>query len=209
MKTSEKRLDMTTTNIRHRVSRRPLLPGMLAVFAVVATAAAGYEAQPPRVNADAATLADFTKRVEAYAELHKKVDSQLKEPSRDGRPEDFIEHERAFARLMQKERPYAQPGDIFTKPMRNIIRRLLAGVFRGPKGREIKKSILDEYTANVPLRVNTQYPENSPFSTVPPQILQGLPKLPEGLEYRFIGRRLILLDAHARMIVDIVERVFP
>ena len=25
----------------------------------------------------------------------------------------------------------------------------------------------------------------------------------------FIGRRLILLDAHARMIVDIVERVFP
>jgi len=57
--------------------------------------------------------------------------------------------------------------------------------------------------------VNTQYPENSPFSTVPPQILQGLPKLPDGLEYRFIGRRLILLDAHARMIVDIVERVFP
>jgi hypothetical protein len=205
----EKRLDMTTTNIRYRVSRRPLLPAMLAVFAVVATAAAGYEAQPPRVNADAATLADFTKRVNAYAELHKKVDNDLKEPSRDSRPEDFIEHERAFARLMQKERPYAQPGDIFTKPMRNIIRRLLAGVFRGPKGREIKKSILDEYTANVPLRVNTQYPENSPFSTVPPQILQGLPKLPDGLEYRFIGRRLILLDGHARLIVDIVERVFP
>jgi hypothetical protein len=204
----EKRLDMTTTNARYRVSRRRLLTAMLAVFAAVATAAAGYEAQP-RVNADAATLADFTKRVNAYAELHKKVDSALKEPSREGRPEDFIEHERAFAKLMQKERPYAKPGDIFTKPMRNIVRRLLAGVFRGPEGRQIKKSILDEYTSNVPLRVNTQYPEGAPFSTVPPQILQGLPKLPDGLEYRFIGPRLILLDAHARMIVDVVNRVFP
>ncbi len=205
---SEKRLDMTTTNIRYRVSRRPLL-AMLGIFAAVVSAAAGYDAQPPRVNADAATLADFTKRLNAYAKLHKKVDSALKEPSRDDRPEDFIEHERAFAKLMQKERPYAKPGDIFTKPMRNIVRRLLAGVFRGPGGRQIKKSILDEYTANIPLRVNTQYPEGAPFSTVPPQILQGLPKLPEGLEYRFIGPRLILLDAHARMIVDIVERVFP
>ena len=123
--------------------------------------------------------------------------------------EDFIEHERAFAKLMQKARPYAKAGDIFTKPMRNIVRRLLAGVFRGPNGREIKKSILDEDTTNVPLRVNTQYPEGAPFSTVPPQILQGLPNLPDGLEYRFIGRRLILLDAHARLIVDIMDHVFP
>jgi hypothetical protein len=181
---------------------------MLVAFAAVVSAAA-YDPKPPRVNADAATLADFTKRVNAYAELHKKVDSALKEPSREDRPEDFIEHERAFARLMQKERPYANPGDIFTKPMRNIVRRLLAGVFRGPAGREIKKSILDENTTRVPLRVNTQYSEGAPFSTVPPQILQGLPKLPEGLEYRFIGRRLILLDAHARLIVDIMDRVFP
>jgi hypothetical protein len=205
---SEKRLDMTITNIRYRSSRRPLL-AMLGILAAVVSAAAGYDAQPPRVNADAATLADFTQRVNAYAELHKKVDSALKEPSRDSRPEDFIDHERAFAKLMQKERPYAKPGDIFTKPMRNIVRRLLVGVFRGPDGRQIKKSILDEYTANIPLRVNTQYPEGAPFSTVPPQILQGLPKLPEGLEYRFIGPRLILLDAHARMIVDIVTHVFP
>ena len=200
---------MKTTNTRYRVSRRSLLAAMLTVCAAVVSAAAGHDPKPPRVNADAATLAEFTKRVDAYAALHRKVDSAMKEPSRDGRPEDFIEHERAFAKLMQKERPYANPGDIFTKPMRNIVRRLLVGVFRGPEGQQIKKSILDEYTGNVPLRVNTQYPEGAPFSTVPPQILQGLPKLPEGLEYRFIGRRLILLDAHARLIVDIMDRVFP
>jgi hypothetical protein len=57
--------------------------------------------------------------------------------------------------------------------------------------------------------VNAQYPEGAPFSTMPLQVLQGLPKLPEGLEYRFIGDRLILLDAHARLIVDVVSRVVP
>jgi hypothetical protein len=40
-------------------------------------------------------------------------------------------------------------------------------------------------------------------------VLKGLPKLPDGLEYRFIGERLILLDAHARLIVDVVTKVFP
>jgi hypothetical protein len=200
---------MKTTTARCRVYRRPLLAAMLAVFASVVSTAAGQDAPPVRDNADAATLADVTKRVDAYAALHRKVDSAMTEPSRDGRPEDFIDHERAFAKLMQKERPYAKEGDIFTKPMRNIVRRLLVGVFRGPEGRQIKKTILDEYTFNVPLRVNTQYPEGAPFSTVPPQVLQSLPKLPDGLEYRFIGRRLILLDAHARLIVDIVNRVFP
>jgi len=200
---------MKTTNGRYRGSRSPLLAAMLMVLASAVSAAPGYDSQPARVNADAAALADFTKRVEAYAALHQKVDSALKEPSRESRPEDYAEHERAFAKLMLKERPYAKQGDIFTKPMRNIVRRLLVGVFRGPEGRQIKNSILDEFTGNVPLRVNTRYPEGAPFSSVPPQILQGLPKLPAGLEYRFIGRRLILLDAHARLIVDFVERVFP
>ena len=165
--------------------------------------------QAGAVNADAAAIADFVKRAEAYVALHQKVDATLQEPPRDGRPEAFIDHERAFAKAMQKERPYAQAGDILTKPMRNIVRRLLASVFRGPSGRDIRKSILDEDTGHIPLHVNMQYPEGAPFSTMPLQILQGLPRLPEGLEYRFIGQRLILLDTHARLIVDVVERAFP
>jgi hypothetical protein len=108
-----------------------VLAAALTTAAIHATAAAQAPAQP-RVNADAATLADFMKRVDAYVSLHKKVDATLQEPPRDGRPETFIEHERAFARAIQKERGRAKAGDIFTRPMRNIVRRLLVGVFRGP-----------------------------------------------------------------------------
>jgi hypothetical protein len=93
--------------------------------------------------------------------------------------------------------------------MREIIRKLVAGVVRGPGGKEIRRSLLDEYPGNLRLAVNSEYPDNAPLSTVPPQILQGLPKLPERLEYRFLGKRLLLIDSHARIVADIVEKVVP
>lgn len=197
------------TNARCRVSRRLLLAALVALCASAVSAAPGRSPQPPRVNADAATIADFMKRVDDYVSLHKKVESMLQEPSGNGGPEEVVEHQRAFAKLMQQERAHAKSGDIMAKPMRNVVRRLLSSVFRGPDGRQIKHSILDEYTGNVPLKVNSHYPENTPLSSVPPQILQGLPKLPDVLAYRFVGKRLILLDPHGRIIVDIVDRVFP
>jgi len=188
-------------------------PGLLITLMLLATSVVGATAtrtvQETKVNADAAAIADFTKRVNAYAELHKKVESMLQEPSQDGRPEAVVEHQREFARLMQKERPHAKPGDIVPKPMRNVMRRLLASVFRGPDGREIKRSILDTYTGNAVLDVNQPYPDNMAYSTVPLPILQGLPALPDALQYRFVGPRLILLDPHGRLVVDIVENVFP
>jgi len=181
----------------------------VAIVAVVLMViGAATRAQEVKVNADAAAIADFNKRVEAYEALHKKVESMLQEPSQDGRPEAVVEHQREFAKLMQKERPNAKAGDIVSKPMRNIMRRLLASVFRGPDGREIKRSILDTYTGNPILQVNQTYPENVPYSTVPLPILQGLPPLPDALQYRFVGPRLILLDPHARLVGDIVEKVF-
>ena len=48
-----------------------------------------------------------------------------------------------------------------------------------------------------------------PVSTVPPQVLQTLPKLSEDMEYRFIGDRIVLLDAHAHLIADFIDDALP
>jgi hypothetical protein len=182
---------------------------VLLIICAAGPLAAARDTPQQQVNPDAATIADFNKRVDAYVVLHNRVDGMLPEPAADGRPEAVVEHQRAFAKLIQQERLNAQPGDILTKPMRNVVRRLLASVFRGPNGREIKHSILDEYTGNIALRVNQPYPDNMPFSNVPLPILEGLPKLPDALAYRFVGQRLILLDQHGRLVVDIMEKAFP
>jgi hypothetical protein len=182
---------------------------LLAGVRATACADAGAEPQALAVNADAATVADFMNRVAAYVTLQKKLDDTLQEVPREATPEQFIDHQRALARLIQKARGAAKPGDICPKAMRAIVRRRLAGVFRGPNGRQIRHSILDEYTGHIRLEVNGRYPESVPFATVPPEILQALPKLPDVLEYRFIAERLILLDVHAHLIVDFIEHVFP
>ena len=59
------------------------------------------------------------------------------------------------------------------------------------------------------LAVNGRYPDDVPISTVPPQVLQTLPKLTEDLEYRFINDNLIILDSHAHVIADYIEDALP
>jgi hypothetical protein len=179
---------------------------LVLLFAAALQTAGAPQTAP--VNKDAAALVEFMKRATAYEALQRRLDATLSEVARDGTPAQFIDHQRALARMIQRERIGARPGDIFTKDTRGVMRRLLAGVLRGPDGADIKKGILDEFTSNVRLTVNGQYPENVPLSPMPLQILQALPKLPSILEYRFIGRNLILLDAHARVIVDYVDKAF-
>ena len=114
---------METANAR--TAHLPLLAATLMMFASAVSAAPARDAQAPPVNKDAATIADFMKRVDAYVTLHKKVDGSLQEPARDGRPESFLEHERAFAaHLTQKpwsaksQRDYiAQLASLFTRAL--------------------------------------------------------------------------------------------
>jgi hypothetical protein len=59
------------------------------------------------------------------------------------------------------------------------------------------------------LNVNDRYPDSVPLSTMPPQVLESLPKLDEDIEYRFIGERLVLMDAHAHIVIDFTDDVLP
>ena len=56
--------------------------------------------------------------------------------------------------------------------------------------------------------VNGRYPDEVPVSTMPPQILATLPRLPEELEYRFIQTDMILFDPHAHLIADFMVGAF-
>jgi hypothetical protein len=44
---------------------------------------------------------------------------------------------------------------------------------------------------------------------VPPNVLQALPKLPLDIEYRFVGKHLILRDARANLIIDYMLNAIP
>ncbi len=165
--------------------------------------------QAARVNPNAATISDFLKRVDEYVVVHKKQEDTLPKLPKQTNPTELDRHERALLTLMQEARKTAKPGDLLTPAMQRMIRILLRPIFSGKAGQQIKAEITDkEYKGNVKLAVNGRYPDEVPISTVPPQVLEGLPKLPEELEYRFIQNNLILFDPHAHMIADFMERAF-
>jgi hypothetical protein len=166
---------------------------------------------PPaqHVNPDAQTLASLHERVTAYLELHKKIEASLPKLPTEATPEQIDQYQRTLGRRIQDARRHAQPGDIFTKDARGVIRGLMLRVFSGPEGAKLKASVMDENPGRLQLTVNSRYPDSVPLSTVPPQVLAGLPRLAEELEFRFIGRTLILMDSHAHLIVDLIENIIP
>lgn len=167
------------------------------------------QTQKPAVNPDAKTLADFNDRVKKYLALHKKLEATLPPLPDQTDPTRIQEHQVGFAKLLAAARVGAKAGDIFTQPVRPLFRRIISNVLRGPTGKDIRAGILDENTKPVPLRVNGFYPSDVPLSTVPPRMLEALPRLPEDVEYRFVGRQLILFDNHAQIIVDYMTNAIP
>lgn len=61
----------------------------------------------------------------------------------------------------------------------------------------------------VHLHVNEIYPKSIPYTSVPPTMLQNLPKLPEEVAYRAVSSDLVLLDVKANLVVDYLSGVIP
>jgi hypothetical protein len=167
---------------------------------------AAVGAQDPKVNPDAQLLADFKQRVDKYMELHKRLEDQSPPLKKTDDPAKIKASQDALAKAIRAERASAKHGDIFTPEISALFRRLMYPETKGQEGAETKKAIKDDAPAAVPLKVNAKYPEGAPLPTVPPNLLASLPQLPEDLEYRIIGRDLILRDVHANLIVDFLPK---
>jgi len=186
-------------------SVRFLLPAAGIIVALAVTSA-----HQQRVNPQAKALATFQETVKKYVELHEQLESKIADLPKEATPAQIDQRQRALAALIQEARKGAVVGEIFDREARPYLRKLLYGIFAGPDGKRLRMSIQEENPGEVvKLRVNGRYPDTIPFSTVPPQVLRNLPPLPEQLEYRFIDRTLILLDAHAHIIVDYLTGAVP
>ena len=161
------------------------------------------------VNADAQALSGFLDRVNQYVALHQRLENTLPKLSKEATPQEIDKNQRSLGQLIQNERRTAKQGDLFTPEAQAVIKKLLAKVFGGSDGAALRASIMDENPGVPNMTVNERYPDSVPLSTIPPQVLQGLPKLPEEMEFRFVGNALVLMDVHAHIIADFVPNAFP
>jgi hypothetical protein len=184
---------------------------------LICGAAAGCEKEPsvpqgptPDTVDEQKTLDEFKTRVDQYVALHKQAEAKLPNLPTDATPEQIDKNQRELGRLIVEARANAKQGELFTPAMETLLRKHLARVFRTPDGPAIKDSVNDENpVGQVDVAVNERYPDNIPISTMPPDLLQKLPKMPEEMEYRFVGRHLVILDTHAHLIADFVTNAIP
>ena len=161
----------------------------------------------------------LTNNVKAYTELVDRMAKDLGSLPDKATPEKINEHRRALAAAIQKARSAAKQGDLFPVGERAALIRLLRSETKGREGSPARKTIAEdnprakqdaEHKAPpVKLAVNAIYPDGAPRSTVPPTILLRLPKLPETVEFRFVGKALVLYDARANLIVDFIPNALP
>jgi hypothetical protein len=155
----------------------------------------------------------FEERVKRYWELHQKIENAAP-PLAKQEPDlaVIVAHEEALAEGIRAARTHANEGDIFRPDVQTILAAVIEQVLSSEGGAAARRMILGEGNpmnpeskARVVLQVNAKYPSSAPLSSVPPSVLLKLPELPEGLEYRFVGGDLILLDSKAGLIVDILR----
>ena len=134
----------------------------------------------------------------SYADLRNELEKGLPPLIVTEDPAEIMQAVRALAARIRVARAGARQGDIFSPTVSAKFKRTLL--------LEIDANtvalIMDENPGTIDVRIKGTYPVGKMFSTMPPDILAAMPRLPPDLEYRFLGRHLVLVDTRASVIID-------
>lgn len=153
-------------------------------------------------------------RVAEYVKLRKGAVAGLPKLKSKAEPEEIAAHKRAEAQAIRAARANARQGDVLTPAVQEYLKQVIRSEMKGKAGLPARKAARQgnpavEGPARVAVKVNATYPESAPLSTVPPTLLLRLPELPKEVDFRFVGRDLVLHDVNAGLIVDFVANATP
>jgi hypothetical protein len=180
----------------------------LAAFAIVlavlcplvaSAQASGAPATPEfRVRVWGDAFGGFMTRVDGYADLRRQLERELPAVVVTDDVRQLIRGQRALARAIRNARPGAVQGEFFTTATSAEFKAALASIMDA----RVWAAIMDDNPGAFRHDIDGTYREGRPFSTMPGVVLARLPPLPGDLEFRFLGRHLVLYDVRANTIVD-------
>ena len=198
---------------RHVDDRRIGTPGgwrvgglmLIALALLLSTHAALTEAA---TSMDSVAVALFQDRIAEYVAVRHQSAQWLLLKGVDPDASDGAAFRQALADAIRFARRRAQPGNIFHSAIAPAILRLLRSELAAREPDE-RRAIFAEVPRVLMLHVNDRYPAGDPVATMPAGLLLLLPPLPPELQYRFLGRTLILLDVDANLVVDVLPYSLP
>jgi len=179
------------------------MPGL--VGAVVLAGMSGASAVD--TVADAA-IREFMQRVHSYIQLRHHLVKRLPRvrSSSDWRAIDAAAG--ALGQAIQTARAEATVGDIFTATVSGAFRRRIVNALS--EGSYNTADLLLDLAREAPipppsLAVNARF-DWAFGALMPGRIIVALPPLPAELQYRFVGRDLVLLDIDTGLVVDVLRQ---
>ena len=183
------------------------LSAMLIVAGAVAPSAAPQAAAGP--PAEATPIKEFHNAIANYLALRHGLRKEVSGPVKDSTSAELNNASDALAGAIERARGHAQAGAIFSEPVAAIIKRRIADAVRAEKVRSALASIDDEGAGISTPKVHLRLPVSEQLATMPPSLLVVLPQLPKELEYRILGRHLVLRDVDASIILDYIPAAVP
>jgi hypothetical protein len=165
---------------------------------------------PGGVNPDSQILSDFSHRVNDYVKIHKAAQSEIHRPKPTNSSEAIEHYEHHLAHRIREARRGTLEGNVFTPAIAAEFRRLLGIAMQGSEAARIRRSLQSAAPVRIHLlRVDSEYPAGVPLQSMPPSLLLNLPSLPPEVEYRIVGRDLVLRDIEANLVVDFIPNAIP
>ena len=183
---------------------------LAAVIAALLTTGAAGARQVPSPEATSQAIAAFEQSTRDYASLHRRLEEPIGSIRLGMSVEAINRHIQELSAAIRAERATARGGELFTPALAIELRsRVRAGlVEHGYTAADVLahgRVAGVDYT-QVRLRVNDTFPWILGVAMFP-CVVDALPAIPPELQYRIVGRDLVLIDVHASLIVDILPNL--
>lgn len=184
--------------------------GIVALLCILLLACPAVAAGPAGKEKPAdPAVAAFEQRLNDFLKLRNEAEKASPHIDGKSKPEEITAHRRQLAEEVRKRRPTARVGDVFGTELTARIGKVMAA-YLGRRASPERRAVEDDKPeqTQTKIMVNGPYPAEG-RAMMPPDILKVLPRLPDGLQYRFVQDDLLLVDTRSQLIIDLVPRALP
>jgi hypothetical protein len=155
--------------------------------------------------------AAFVDRANDYAAVQRLIIASLGPPLVWSEAEQVLRQQRRFANAIREVRPIPGNGGFFTPEVSKYFRERIDAIVR-ETGFDVTTAIEAPDEDEIIVTAAPRAGEPVSWNAGPvmwPSMLTVLPELPPELEYRFLGRHLVISDGLANLVVDVLYDALP
>lgn len=191
---------------------RPRTAGAIVAAAIMVTSWGTAVAGSAGADDSGAPLARFHQAIEAYMKLHETVEGVLPPSDESADAEDIDVTTEVLASGIRAARSDAVEGEILGGEAAPVFRRAIGDALRDKDCDAARILVLERdgerrHVTPRPL-IHDEF-NWARGSFMPSCILWVLPELPAELQFRLLGRDLVIVDLHSNLIVDVLPDALP